>query len=329
MTLLVKRGASAAVCIIAILLMAGIVIQPARATAPPVAEAAYDGFMNFFYEARDSAQSYEDQAAATLERYNVIFTTFHSNDGIERLPARDLYFLQLASELVLSLTFDETVFGHARALFTELQNREELSRASYVAYYRSLVFSKDFESAESIRETVGAAAIPWNVVGSSRISPGSRSVLVRDTSKEQLTVRSHAGYKNGVYIVGHPYCVWTQRALTDLEKALNIFDKEVAKVHLISPFQTIFQSDYEWPAGHPDFEIVIDESNWPEISSWELPTFVFIGDGEVLLSFSGWPSSSRLELFQEGLRRLDRATTSTQSNGSSPNSGEGGSDLEG
>lgn len=274
--------------------------QLAHATLPSI-EARYDRLLQLMQEYEVNQQSRSAKASLLASHYKDRFLDPLNEDEIGRLDSRDLYFVQLAAEAVLSLAPDQEIKGHAQAVFHELGSRDDLSRANFVAYYRSLVFSRDFEAAELLRGQVGDAALPFRVISPGRAAPGTRSVLARSAGGELLIIREAEPLNNGVYLIGHPYCAWTRRAMSDLASDETTRRYIVNSGYLISPFGTIFQSDYERIQGMPEFEIVVQESQWPEITHWSLPTFVFVAEGEVVMSFTGWPGSERLSLFRQGM----------------------------
>lgn len=261
---------------------------------------AYDRLL-----ARLQAIADDPSAAARDDRMYVEYlravAPYRDENVIQALSGRDLHYLQLMAEASLFYSDREQVAVDAEGFYRRAVSGREFDASAPRIFYRSMLLAGEWEKAGQVADRL-APSVPVVRVQQRGGRAQGRAVLT-PVSTDVLEATSVQPLHDGVYVVGHHACGWTRKALADILAHPDLKEVLADRALFLSPRHTIIQ-DPRGADRFPTFQIVTDPQDWPEIHSWDLPTFVFVEGGKVVHGFSGWASPDALQAFRAGVDRI-------------------------
>lgn len=283
----------------AIVLACALFATDACASEDEVAD-AYDRLL-----AKLQSIAAEPSAAARDDRMYVEYLRAvapYREKNVERaLSGRDLYYLQLMAEASLFYGYREQVAVDAERFYRRAVDDGAFETSASNIFYRSMLLAGEWDRARQVEDRLPPSVSVLRV--RQRGEPAHGRVVLRPVAADVLESTSVQPLRDGVYVVGHHACAWTRKALTDILAQPDLKGFLTDKALFLSPRNTILQDTHNADR-FPTFQIVTDPHDWPEIHSWDLPTFVFVEDGQVVHGFSGWGSPDALQDFRSGIDRI-------------------------
>lgn len=184
-------------------------------------------------------------------------------------------------------------------------NRRQAARSEDVErVYGWLIAGRDQSRAEQVRRLFNEHALPsWNPQGvlDDRVKigrylrldeSGSPAYALRDTEEPQIIV------------VAHPNCHfsrWAVAAIAEDDQLGLVFRKYGFWLTRIEQGVPDLGPLLAWNRNYPDFNLTIPYlvDDFPMITRWSMPTFIFMRNGKALATIRGWPKEGRkLELIR-------------------------------
>ena len=283
----------------AVVLACALFTTGAFASEDEVAD-AYDRFL-----AKLQSIAAEPPAAARDDRMYVEYLRAvlpYRGENVRRaLSGRELYQLQLMAEASLFYGYREQVAVDAEDFYRRAVNDESFDTNASRVFYRSMLLAGKWDRARRVEDRLPPSVSVIRVQQRGERAQGR--VVLSPVSADVLESTSVQPLRDGVYVVGHHACAWTRKALNDILAQPDLKEFLTDRALFLSPRNTILQGTHNADR-FPTFQIVTAPDDWPEIHSWDLPTFVFVEDGKVVHGFSGWASPDALQAFRTGIDRI-------------------------
>lgn len=227
---------------------------------------------------------------------------YRDGNAVHAFSGRDLYYLQLMAEASLFYSYREQVAVDAERFYRHAVDAKEFDASASRIFYRSMLLAGEWEKAREVEDRLVSSVSVIRVLQGGGQAEG-RAVLT-PVAADVLEATSVQPLRDGVYVVGHHGCAWTRKALTDILAQPDLKEFLAGRSLFLAPRNTVLQGSQD-ANRFPTFQIVMDPRQWPEIGSWDLPTFVFVENGEVVDGFSGWASQDALQAFRAGMHRIE------------------------
>jgi len=197
----------------------------------------------------------------------------------------------------------------------DLQALERTGHAAQVHYddlYDALIGSRMFAEASRLRESHRSAAmlpVPEFNDMSSKGRSGPTEIVVSADGRTVTRRDVDVGVPAQILVVASPWCHFAQHSLRDIAND-PVLGKAFAQhaTWLVPPDDngTPIADVARWNRAHPSTVMVLayDYHEWPMIDRWELPTFYFLRNGQLVSEVIGWPSTGRKAELFAAIRRL-------------------------
>lgn len=105
-------------------------------------------------------------------------------------------------------------------------------------------------------------------------------------------------------IIISPYCPFAIDAVSAIERDSTLAPllRRRVTVMVMQDFNFSYNKYLHWNQMHPLLPLVLTHSRdeWPEVTHWASPLFLFFQDGELESKFSGWPAEGNWDKLYEG-----------------------------
>lgn len=228
-------------------------------------------------------------------------------EPVELARTLDAYDRALLFRAMLRVLREDTVSGQAdqcRQVLTLLHGYGEETRNQVSQFFDTLVTFRQFDLADQIASEyteAGLSKVPERAfVGESKAGPNA--MLQVSADGRQLS-RGTLDLSHGLHIVVVAGCHFAKDAAIAIsaEPGLNrLFEQHAV---WLAPASERISDVAEWNRQLPSqpIQIAWRERDWPQISSWNMPTFYVFRDGALLKQWSGWPADSGMADLLEGL----------------------------
>ena len=248
------------------------------------------------------------------ESYSEIFEHYKptlSSSNIQRLSDEQLFEL---SKLLHHISFYTENPHHVSSLTTVII---ELADRGYTKIYplvlhleEVMVSTRMFAELEELKTRFNSIDFKSNANLKVKATRMDGPTII-SAKKGNLVREAFAFGKYDIIVVSHPYCHFSNnaRAFINSDDALfNIFIEY--STWLIPPAGNFYLNKVEEVNANENlpFAYFYKMSEFPEIESWDTPSFYFYKDGQLKFSFSGWPKEGNHENLIEGLQSLKLQT---------------------
>jgi len=205
------------------------------------------------------------------------------------------------------------------AIASELQDRNELSDKQAKQVFEALFSARLVLEARQWREKYGhffSQPMPEFVdpPGRKKNLPTEWVVEEARNVVERRAIDISSG--SSVIVAAHPLCHFSQNAIAQimadpiLRKRLEGHVKWLVPQHRNDDLQLV----RDWNRDHPDalMSFAYKFSEWPEIDSWDTPTFYFFRDGHLVAKVAGWPDGGNMEKLYQASARAGLGETAHQ-----------------
>lgn len=193
--------------------------------------------------------------------------------------------------------------------FNELQRRGLVDLRTIFDTYEALISTRDFKGARRFAAAHPSAGLPPTPAFKDVSANAKKTEMVVGEAGASLT-RQEAKIDSDttVFVVGHPRCHFTQRAVRDIEadpRMRTIF-RQHAKWIAPQDRELDFSVFDQWNKEHPymTLTVVYRKDEWPLFTDWSTPLFYFVKDGRVVDTIAGWPKQGRMAELANALRKL-------------------------
>lgn len=257
---------------------------PAR---PSRIEREYDALER---ESREKGLARDKLEARYVSQFHSLFT----EPSLRALTLRDLTHVMLAAQLVGRTTLDPDYSSDISAAVQELERRGKATKPDLRAAYDGLLIARRFDEASRVAAQHPDADLPTVPSVNDALPPDTRSpTLWRFDSSGRSLVRTAADLAPAQILVVAG-CHFSQDAAEDIGKdpVLGPLFTKHARWLFPPPGSEDLDAAREWNRkfAHAPVGMLHARDEWPLLPEpWVMPTFLFVGDGEVVEQLKGWP----------------------------------------
>lgn len=264
----------------------------------PAASARFDTLERAYY----AANARND----VIAQYALAYAPQQTESALRGLSDGDLALMLRAAQF--DLDSDPNAGTHDLAIdLAELERRGVAAPGWIDHAYRTLITRREFAAAREFRARHATLDLPPVPEVRDETSGAGPTVLaLRDDgtlARRTLALDPHAQV---VVVAG---CHFSKDAAVEIEKDPTLRDLFSRNVVWISPAgeNAADPALARWNREHPlaAMAIAYRESEWPEIDSWNMPTFYFLRDGRVAAKVAPW--QGQREAVLAGFRSLGLA----------------------
>lgn len=235
---------------------------------------------------------------------------------IHEFSDKDLEALFEATNLTNFYAMNQGLEKNMFSLVVELQKRSIVAQRHIAATYDALVGARDWKTAaqwSSRFSGVDLATAPPNLSNIIEDN-GQRLVLAFPKNGAAIEVEKIAIPKGvAIIAVTNPNCHFSANAVAALIADPLIFS-EIKNITLwLAPQDRglDFARIVAWNKVNPDiqYKAAYRSSHFPEVDSWDTPTFYFFKSGKEVAKVVGWPRGASLVDFKKALLKLDIRTS--------------------
>jgi hypothetical protein len=244
----------------------------------------------------------------TRTKSNEIMEEYFANFSTDAaaIPKDELDEFFEATQYMMFYTMDKAKLPRFEKIFMRLIDAQEATPKHYRDVLQAYFALREFKKANKLMERHGAILLP------------NRPLVVEDLSSlqarrtawffqghRQLT-RLDVDLNKGVHlmIIGSPYCHFASTALAEMESdpALRPLLASRVKVIAMNDFSFNYDVYTAWNMAHPSlpFGLAHNRDEWPEVTRWVSPVFLFFRNGELKSQFSGWPEEGHMDKIYTG-----------------------------
>jgi len=182
------------------------------------------------------------------------------------------------------------------ALFAELERREITTSLQRAALVWTLQLNDRYDDArlrQPPARSIYTSAFPHRIASASPRPAGALSAWTWNPAADTLAERFvDLAHGTQVLVLSAPNCHFCEQAANDID-ADAALRKAFAQhsTWVMRPFSGLDQDAMrQWAARHPELPIsvVLDARGWPLPKVYGTPTLLFLRDGQVVQSITGW-----------------------------------------
>lgn len=235
-----------------------------------------------------------------LPKFDAMMSAVLARDGgLAALPLDELRQLAFDAHVANFYYAGARPDAH-RDVFDELQRRGAATPQDVTDLHASLVAARRWDEARAFASRHPDVALePLPAIVDRRTDPDAPAFLRLDATGETL-VRENAVLGEGrwLLVVSHPGCAFSRRALAAIERNAALNQALPARRLYLGPTFGGLKLDHikAWNSSQPSFpHVLVDEpGHWPFVTSWGTPQFLFLVDGVVVDTVTGWPGDEQV-----------------------------------
>ncbi|NHZ33511.1 hypothetical protein [Massilia rubra] len=244
----------------------------------------------------------------TEEKASLINAEYMKNFATDAaaIPDNELAAFFEATQYVMFYTLDRSKLSLFEMIFARLINIHEATSEQSGKLLQMYYALREFEKANSFIERYGRHPLQARpIIIKDLTSPSSTRTIWNFHPKRTLT-RLDMGLQKGrhLVIIGSPYCPFATRAFSEIESSPMLAPLLPGRVTVMAmpDFNFDYDSYTRWNQSHPSlpFTLTHRREEWPEVSHWVSPLFLFFRDGKLESKFSGWDKDGNLGKIYEG-----------------------------
>ena len=185
--------------------------------------------------------------------------------------------------------------GQTWQVLSVLRDHGEASTRRVVDLFDALVKIRQFDMAERLLRDYPQSGIPpLPARDFTDRSEATRNMMLQVSADGRTLSRTALNLDEGLRIVVVAGCHFAKEAAAAIsaDPALDRLFREHAT--WLAPDSESIAQVAEWNRALPTqpIQIAWRERDWPQISSWDMPTFYVFRDGRLLTTWSGWPADT-------------------------------------
>jgi len=235
----------------------------------------------------------DERDAAVASIYTAKFETVEVPSVLMSLSDRDL---QAAFRAASDASFyrpDGPAMNGLRNCYAELARRSIATQAQTRTVYEALFQARAFSDMSAFRDahTADIVDAPVQVIGGESAAGLHRELSVID-ARHLIVKNVRVGGNPTIVVISHPLCHfsrWAAEAIEADPELSSIFDAHSTWVAPADRNLSL-QPFVDWKSAHPHNPIGLVGTNagWPEVQSWQTPTFLFFRNGKLVATVIGW-----------------------------------------
>ncbi|MDM5177416.1 hypothetical protein PO883_09460 [Massilia sp. DJPM01] len=243
----------------------------------------------------------------TAEKANLIDAEYAENFGTRAstIPDDELAAFFAATQYVMFYTLDKSKLPLFEKIFDRLVDARQATPDQYRQLLEMYYALREFKKANSLIEQYNPNALQGPITVNDLASPSAQRTAWAFQEKRSLTRRVMNLQKGlRLVIIGSPYCGFTKRAVSQIESdpTLAPILREKVTVMAMPDFNFNYDAYTRWNQLHPSLPFTLTHSReeWPEVTHWVSPVFLFFRNGKLDSTFSGWGKGGDLNKVYRG-----------------------------
>lgn len=199
-------------------------------------------------------------------------------------------------------TPDEGALDILKSYVPDMLRSEDDKEARFQSFTDLLLSYGRFDDAREFKSRYGQFAtindLPEFIDTGESVDPDARRIVIPLEDKGQFSI-SGLEFEDytGIVVIGHPQCNFSSAFFAELDADPELRQQIVQQSVFLRSAWKVYsdQSVLNWNREHPEyaFNIVVQESDWPELNYWGTPTFYFFRNGMLVRKVVGWRESTR------------------------------------
>lgn len=235
-----------------------------------------------------------------------------ANKKFKNLSDIQLRELLRALDIVNFHLSDEQYVVAMKMVFDELVQRNSTKPMDYRLYYTALVAARQFDQARQFAQNhpnISLQSLP-KIKFDTDLKLDQPTILKLNPDMTMSVQNFNLDLSEQVIIVASTGCGVSLRARDAIFKNKRIKGLLKPYTTWLEP-QTGFlsaESIQEWSKDidhQAELVVVYDQSKFPQLGDWTMPTFYFLKNGKVVYKFSGWSEQGKWQELQQGLEKIN------------------------
>ncbi|MCF0264644.1 thioredoxin [Acinetobacter guillouiae] len=235
-----------------------------------------------------------------------------ANKKFKNLSDIQLRELLRATGIVNFHLSDEQYIVAMKMVFDELVQRNSTKPMDYRLYYTALVAARQFDQARQFAQNhpnISLQSLP-RIKFDTDLKLDQPAILKLNPDMTMSVQNFNLDLSEQVIIVASTGCGVSLRARDAIFKNKQIKGLLKPYTTWLEP-QTGFlsaESIQEWSKDidhQAELVVVYDQSKFPQLGDWTMPTFYFLKNGKVVYQFSGWSEQGKWQELQQGLEKIN------------------------
>ncbi|MGC1548560.1 MAG: hypothetical protein WA777_08520 [Rhodanobacter sp.] len=250
----------------------------------------------------DSSLPDAERFARHNQQYDRLFAKYQQPDSLRSVSSPDLRLLKRAVESTVFVLPDAAHVAQLQMVLAEMQRRGMAEDNDYASLYRALISTRQFAEAKTLaQQHPGMDAGTFPAFSQSKTLPQGWPTALTLDKQSQAMSRAAFDLSSPLRIVVVADCHFSQDAARAIEADAQLNPLFAQHAIWLASQEEPFDSAIDWNRKFPDQPIHIawQNSEWPMLDSWAMPTFYVFHDGKLTKKFNGW---NDLKTLKQSLR---------------------------
>ncbi|MDQ1924267.1 hypothetical protein [Massilia pseudoviolaceinigra] len=245
----------------------------------------------------------------TAERAKLVHAEYMKNFAADAAAIRDDELAEFfeATQHMMFYTLDKSQLPSFERMFARLVDTGKATSEQYGQLLQIYYALREFEKANAFLKRYGQKRSSRETIEindlTSPSAPRTGWVLGDNRRLTRLDLDLNSG--RHLVIIVSPYCHFAIKALSAIESDSTLAPllRQKVTVMVMQDFNFFYDKYARWNQVHLLLPLVLTHSReeWPEVSHWVSPLFLFFRDGKLESKFSGWPSDENVDKVYKGL----------------------------
>lgn len=244
----------------------------------------------------------------TAEKARLVNAEYMKNFSVDArtIPDDELADFFEATHYMLFYTLDKSRLPLFEKMFARLVESRKATADQFGKLLQMYYALREFQKANTFLARYGPKSSARETIKiNDMASPSALRTgwVLEDTRKLTRRDLDIDGGRHLIIIVS-PYCPFAIDALSAIERDSTLAPllRRRVTVMVMQDFNFSYSKYLHWNQMHPQLPLVLTHSReeWPEVTHWASPLFLFFQDGELESKFSGWPAEGNWDKLYEG-----------------------------
>lgn len=211
-----------------------------------------------------------------------------------------------ATQYLMFYTLDKSRLPSFETMFARLVSTGRATSEQSLQLLQMYYSLREFEKANALLEQSSPNDSQRRTIKITDLASPSAPRTGWVLQEKRGLTRHDLSLKPGLHlvIVISPYCHFAIKAVTEMESnpTLAPLLRQKVTVMAMQDFNFNYDKYADWNRTHPLLPLVLTHSReeWPEVSHWASPVFLFFRDGKLQSTFSGWPPEGNWDKLYQG-----------------------------
>jgi hypothetical protein len=271
-------------------------------------EAGAKSFEAEVYELRSQELSTRSKADAYRRLYSKYYSEQKTILNIGKPDQSRKWFDAIRS--VYFYTLDRKYLPELSKSLKQLEANRSAHALDYESYYKSLLASREFESARAflkIHPNVASQPLP-KIVRLEQEGWQLTEWLIEENGKALRQTVYEMPMGPVIIAISNPGCHFSRNAINAIKQDKQLAEKILPLIKLVAPpdFNFNVEEIQRWNGVNSKLKMTLmhDINDWPMVTDWSTPSFYFFRNRKLVAQVFGWPKSGNKEAMFEGLKKI-------------------------